>query len=201
MPVTNVMNSTMPILEAAAPARARRRATRADWTRRSRRARGARSCGRRLPSRRGAAARSPVHEPCGRKGGAQGTDGRGMGRGAEEDQRAEGHGRRGRPEGAGMPEQGGNPPRESRRREEDLTCVKISDTKARGLCCYRQLPRGRSRPLEENASIASAGTSYPMVEWGLNLNMTRKSYSLLRRAATVRMSSNATVPKLAIRNR
>ena len=48
-----------------------------------------------------------------------------------------------------MPEQGGNPPRESRRREEDLTCVKISDTKARGLCCYRQLPRGRSRPLEE----------------------------------------------------
>lgn len=31
----------------------------------------------------------------------------------------------------------------------ELTCVKISDTKARGLCCYRQLPRGRSRPLEE----------------------------------------------------
>ena len=55
--------------------------------------------------------------------------------------------------------------------------------------------------LSKNASIAFAGTSYPMVEWGLNLNMTRKSYSLLRRAATVRMSSNATVPKLAIRNR
>ena len=34
-------------------------------------------------------------------------------------------------------------------RARRVTCVKISDTKARGLCCYRQLPRGRSRPLEE----------------------------------------------------